>query len=156
MVIPSRPLAQVVLGTRCPWWRVMNYGSCLLPLFCSVTTLGGKSMWFSPCGNACACMHAPVCVCVFAQGRRNIYMQMIWKGWDHLTLMLCLCWGLSKFPSASTAHVEWEFVLQCIWDEKKEKKKNTCTRDMIQSKTQSAGACKRGGYIYDLCLCKQI
>lgn len=74
MVIPSRPFTQVVLTTRCPRCGVMNYGSSLSPLFCSVTTLGGKSMWSGPCGY----MH--VCVCfVFAQGWRT-FIYVFWLG----------------------------------------------------------------------------
>lgn len=64
MVMQSRPPAQVVLTTRCPRCRVMNYGSSLSPLFCSVTTLRGRSMRFDPCGFE-ECVHVcTVCVCV--------------------------------------------------------------------------------------------
>lgn len=83
MVIPSRPFTQVVLTTRCPRCGVMNYGSSLSPLFCSVTTLGGKSMWSGPCGY----MH--VCVFRLCSRMENLYIRiLVGKGWDHLTLML--------------------------------------------------------------------
>lgn len=73
MVMQSRPPAQVVLTTRCPRYRVMNYGSCLSPLFCSVTMLRGRRMWFDPCGlEECLCAWGG-CVYTFALPRPSLW-----------------------------------------------------------------------------------
>lgn len=102
MVIPSRPLAQVVLTTRCPRCGVMNYGSSPSPPFCSVTTLGGKSMWFPMWLCVCVCLRVSVSVSVLARGWTTVYMHFLWKGWDHLTLMLSVYWRLLRVFTSAT------------------------------------------------------
>lgn len=62
-VIPSRPLAQVSLSTRCLRFGVMNYGSSPSPLLYSVTILGGESVRLGTCRlSVCVGVYAWLCL----------------------------------------------------------------------------------------------
>lgn len=145
MVIPSRPLAQVVLSTRCPRCGVMNYGSSLSPLLCSVTTLGGKSMWFGPCGYAYVC----VCVRLWSRMENHLYAHSMERwgsfNFDAFSQLrareISLCnHSLCSVSMCAVGHLRK--IQLCWWYDKE-----------IQSASEHA---KEGEYMYETCLRKQV
>lgn len=135
MVTPSSPFTQTVLHTRCPRHRVMNYGSSLSALFCSVTALGGKSMRFGTCGYACPSLPKDgepfICTCYGKVG-------IIWL-WCFLSA--------EEIYHNTTGYILQALVQQDFWG-------NESGADIIRTKTQSAT--KNVPCIYEKRLWKQI
>lgn len=125
MAIPSRPFSQVVLSTRCARFRVMNYGLCLVPLFCSVTT-----HWKA---RTCGLPHVVMWVCLCSTMVNHLYAHAM----DTLGSVIF-------FPSATAAHV---LFCELLYSRASEKKNNWCAGDIIRTKIQSANEYekKKGG-----------
>ena len=79
--------------------------------------------------------HVVVCVCVSVLAQRwwSIYMHMLWKRWDCVSLMLSLRRGLKKFPFVASACVLLCERLCCRASEKK-----TDVLQIIRTTMQSA------------------